>query len=454
MRNLNALRKAAFLGRYGLTLAIVIVTGFGLTAVPGAALAQECLTPDKQVYGMNLDAWNPDGRPAAAELHAIGVRWVRLEFKAFPDAYQQIDSYITAYRSAGIRVLLIVDYSSYTHGGLGTPGVNGTDNEWDDYIAGFTVAVGELAAHYGNDVDAWQVWNEPDLLACDPGVYDPCVPAHKYGPMLCAVQAAIGAHSHRPVVTAGLASGQPSFLSDAISAAGGTLCADAVAVHPYGQRAPDDWPDPTWGFGNMSDLLTAYQAFGVPLWISEIGTDDQTNQADYLTNVYALIRGSFLQADPPVTRVFWFCWSDAMVLPHGLLDEAGDPKPSYTAYEQSAPLWEPACAVLPGDDADRDGHETPADCDDGNPDIYPGALEICGNGVDEDCVDGDRPCDIDAGVDAGTEVDASIPADGGGEPGDGNGGCDCDTGRSSSPVSAVVVVVLLFLGWVRRGRRV
>src|SRR4051812_14847838 len=35
-------------------------------------------------------------------------------------------------------------------------------------------------------------------------------------------------------------------------------------------------------------------------------------------------------------------------------------------------------------DADHDGYSTPADCDDSNPSIHPGALETC-NFVDDNC---------------------------------------------------------------------
>jgi hypothetical protein len=41
-------------------------------------------------------------------------------------------------------------------------------------------------------------------------------------------------------------------------------------------------------------------------------------------------------------------------------------------------------------DADGDGHEQPADCDDLNPGRHPGAPEVAGDGVDSNCVDGDE----------------------------------------------------------------
>ena len=38
---------------------------------------------------------------------------------------------------------------------------------------------------------------------------------------------------------------------------------------------------------------------------------------------------------------------------------------------------------------------TSGDCDDTIPDIYPGALEVCGDGIDQDCDGSDIPCDSD-----------------------------------------------------------
>jgi len=62
-----------------------------------------------------------------------------------------------------------------------------------------------------------------------------------------------------------------------------------------------------------------------------------------------------------------------------------------------APLLLFACVPAPADplDADRDGVVAPLDCDDADPFVRPGALEVC-NGRDDDCdgaVDGDQAVD-------------------------------------------------------------
>jgi hypothetical protein len=52
-----------------------------------------------------------------------------------------------------------------------------------------------------------------------------------------------------------------------------------------------------------------------------------------------------------------------------------------------------------GCDDDRDGHASPLiggdDCDDSRPDVYPGALELCEDGIDQDCDGRDLGCDED-----------------------------------------------------------
>ena len=54
---------------------------------------------------------------------------------------------------------------------------------------------------------------------------------------------------------------------------------------------------------------------------------------------------------------------------------------------------EPVAIVPQEKDNDGDGFfGTQGDCDDGNSDIYPGATEVCGDGIDQDCSGADMAC--------------------------------------------------------------
>jgi hypothetical protein len=283
-------------------------------------------SPAGNLYAINIDPANSFGNPTAAELVALGARWVRIEWKA-DRGYPLYDPVIAAYRAAGLRVLLLVDYTTVQP----KPAFDAGDAAWQNYLPGFIAKLTELAGHYGDGVDAWEIWNEPDLFAPVAG-YDPGVPAAHFGAMLRDAVTAIRPLSSRPIIAGGLASRDPDYRASARSAVG-TLTVDAVGVHPYEERVAN-FPTPTWGRGNMSDLLDRYLAFGLPLWITEIGINEPATQATYLQNVYELARDRYPDSIPVV---FWFCWSDGMVSPFGVVNRSGAQKPAYTRFRSLAP---------------------------------------------------------------------------------------------------------------------
>lgn len=59
------------------------------------------------------------------------------------------------------------------------------------------------------------------------------------------------------------------------------------------------------------------------------------------------------------------------------------------------------CA-LPAD-ADGDGVRADTDCDDARADVHPGALETCGDDVDQDCTGSDEPCAVSGDVTTTTD---------------------------------------------------
>eukprot|EP00698_Gefionella_okellyi_P020219 TRINITY_DN6323_c0_g1_i3.p1 TRINITY_DN6323_c0_g1~~TRINITY_DN6323_c0_g1_i3.p1 ORF type:complete len:157 (-),score=35.70 TRINITY_DN6323_c0_g1_i3:112-582(-) len=138
---------------------------------------------------------------------------------------------------------------------------------------------------------------------------------------------------HVQIVIGGLASGNAEYLVQVKQAAGGLLPCDGVGIHPYGRRPSQNWPSPTWGFGTLDDLLNMYSiALGTKIqnwWITEWGTDDLNSQGDFPYNAFIAAQQSNV-----VVNLLWFCWSDGMVSPFGLVTAAQQPKPSYWSYKK------------------------------------------------------------------------------------------------------------------------
>jgi hypothetical protein len=69
---------------------------------------------------------------------------------------------------------------------------------------------------------------------------------------------------------------------------------------------------------------------------------------------------------------------------------AGTPTSSLSILLNVTPFPPPPPPPPPPDlDVDNDGVQRPTDCDDSNPAVHPGAVDVPGDGIDQDCVGGD-----------------------------------------------------------------
>lgn len=277
---------------------------------------------------LNIDPINPDARPAIAELQRLGIGAVRYYLKG-PNPDAELDApkielytpYLDQLAATGIKSLIVLAEPFLP----GTPHDPQPTEAWVAYIARFAARAGQLArllAPYKPDL---QIWNEPDLPAC-------ALSEAVYAQMLAQTREAVKAAAPAlRVVTAGLGSGDPGWLENVIRLDGGHLPADVVALHPYRHRPERNWPAPTWGAGYIGDLLAAYRRVtDLPLIFSELGEESLSaeGQAEYLRRFYRRISGYYAGE---VESIFWFCYTDAMTAPFGLLEQSGRPKPTWRA---------------------------------------------------------------------------------------------------------------------------
>ena len=290
--------------------------------------------------GINIDPANEHGRPSVQQIRDLGATWVRFTFKddshgPHPTRFEFYDEVVQELNQAGVKILMILGYETYP----GKPTHDADEAACEAYIARLAARCSQIAQHYGSQVQAYQIWNEPDYQEPE-DEYDPCVRVEVFGHLLRATFEAIREVSSATVVMGGLAAGQPGYLDEVRASTNGVLHVDAVGVHPYGRRPTEDWPRPDWGFGVLGDLIRQYNAAaGKPIWITEVGTNDTSVQDEFPRRTFEALNEDLAEVAP---YVFWFCWSDGMVPPFGLVAVDGDgneiEKASHASFREFASL--------------------------------------------------------------------------------------------------------------------
>jgi len=175
----------------------------------------------------------------------------------------------------------------------------------------YTLGIVDRTAHdqdvWVDGLDAYQIGNEPDQRGesswdMSTNQYDRLVEDYR------------GAHPGVMLIGAGLASGQPEWWSRLDSRTYRYL--DGLAVHPYAKD-----------FTDARRLLQQYKQItpNLPLWITE-----WWRPAREIPPFLAMLRQEVSGL------IFWFCATDNMVDPMGMIDAYGGHKPEYRAWRAAS----------------------------------------------------------------------------------------------------------------------
>jgi LysM repeat protein len=340
--------------------------------------------------GISIELAGQDATLVTGTVKDLGIGWIKLrvEWAAYEPVqgninFAVLDSQLAALNEAGLNVLLTV-----THAPTWARNTTIEDGPPTDFTT-YATFVGALAAHYKGRVQAYEVWEEPNIRREWNG--RPLDAASYIDLLRLAYQAIKKADSGAIVVSAGLA---PTGFNDGTNAiddrvflrqaydAGLSLYADAIGAQPGGWANPPDStccaasPGVTGWFDNRSfyfkDTLTDYRQIMAQnkdentfIWVTGFGwgssegviTDptlvnqnfgfvnliNQTQQAKYITQGFELGRAlgfvgpMFLSnlnacqaiSSNPGAPGFDRCY-------FSLLDAKGSPRPAYAALKAAS----------------------------------------------------------------------------------------------------------------------
>jgi hypothetical protein len=258
-------------------------------------------------------------------VRGAGVGWVRADVGEIPGEYSFEQIAVKA-KDLGLKVLGILDIWTMKWNW------NFTTDEWAE-------AVRYAATRYQRNVDAWEIWNEPEspLQPMDAQIY--------FNLLRVAYPILKESCPHAPVLMGGglqLNSGDDPWLSrdeafaKEIFELGAEDYADGISFHayPWTQELAD------WVWANYSASLAFYQLLAkkpLEIWITETGRpaefEGEKDQANYLADTILFFRNR------KVSRIFWYELRDtpewtAENPTFGLLTENLTPRASYFALQR------------------------------------------------------------------------------------------------------------------------
>ena len=354
---------------YLLPLALLVAAGLLFNPwQPAKAQGMQLTAPKAVVWkdflGINAHfLWFPPEqyRQQMQQWKSLGLEWTRVDLhwdrhEPRKDQYRlgELDGVMQALGEEQLRSVFYL-VGSAPHA-TSAPTGSATPDQYppkDPLLFAKTMAM--LAKRYPG-VDAWQVWNEPNL----PSFWRPHEDAEGYGRLLLpSVQALRQVVPEKPVVMGGMAyySQMPvkgGLMIEELGKLGVQRLNTVIAYHPYSQKPENDEPGSNDFIMRARELNATLRSVKVPaIWATEWGWSSysgpkelqeiigEQGQADYVLRRLALM--SALDYD----RVFLFALSDldsrasARDQHYGLLDLQGQPKPVYLALQRFLKLTGP-----------------------------------------------------------------------------------------------------------------
>ncbi len=281
-----------------------------------------------QAVGLGVDAFlstrtnSVQMGTAAGLLADMGASWTRQEFNyeniGGPTGanYGADEEALVNAATRDIKTLGLLNYSAST----------------PPSVADWTAYVSNVVGHFANQVDAWEVLNEPNDSASGARQMSAAVYQTYLAPSYDAIKAA---DPTATVVSAGTAAVDTGFIKG-LFAAGGCSKLDGIGIHPYRTIAPE-----TIKFGegdfinyiNTAAGLIRSSCPGKKLWLTEFGLRSDTagvqTQANYLARSFLMAR-----AIPEVETILSYNLRDDSSGAWGVVDTDFAKKSSYNQLKQ------------------------------------------------------------------------------------------------------------------------
>jgi arabinogalactan endo-1,4-beta-galactosidase len=261
--------------------------------------------------------------------------------------YEGFDAQVAKARQEGLRILGKLAFAAPWNTSAPPDLPPGADplhfpprdyQAWADYVF-------QTVSRYRDQIQYWEVWNEPDLRGFWAGT------SAQYAELLAVTYEAVKrADPTAKVLLGGLALGgpdqrlNPNFLTEILNDARYPAARyfDIMNFHHYGTR-----DEARRRMDYVRDALRQANASDKAIWITETGYSSDPSQQSDLN--YQGLEGQanwlrdmipYLLSDLGADKVFWYRLydypadfnQDVGARYHGLIDNQGNPKPAYDAY--------------------------------------------------------------------------------------------------------------------------